>query len=148
MHLLGLVIVLLCSYPVYDSGPREEVIVSPMEMRTSSVDEPNEEELHSDVDEEDSLKHLLPRQRSKGPSPTRKSSSLTLCSHTSCNWMTPLQLSFMCILLLIQFYCLFVHGLFGFLSWLEFLPLLLTSVSCAVGVSWSWLLFYHEVLFS
>ena len=49
------------------------------------------------------------------------------------------------LLLLVQVYCLFVHGSFGFLAGLEFFPLLLTSVSCAVGIIWSWLLCYHEL---
>lgn len=47
-------------------------------------------------------------------------------------------------LFLVQVYCLFVHASFGFLASLEFLPLLLTSVSCAVGIIWSWVLCYLE----
>lgn len=115
----------------------------------SSIDEHGEEELHSEVDEDDiPVKNLLAQR----PTTTTKVSSLTtrsslkICSGMSS--LTPSQLLFVCVLLTIQFYCLFVHGLFGFLSRLEFLPLLLTSVSCAIGVVWSWLLFYHQVLFS
>lgn len=128
-----------------------------MERRMSSIDEHNEEEeLHSDLDDDDggsSLKTTSrPAKGSNKPS-SSSSSSLKLCSSnggadSGIASLSPLQLLFVCILLLIQFYCLFVHGLFGFLSRLEFLPLLLTSVSCAVGVVWSWLLYYHQVVFS
>ena len=51
-------------------------------------------------------------------------------------------------LVLIQLYCLLIHGLFGFMKHFEFLPLLLTSVSCALGVVWTWVKFYVEVLFN
>ena len=136
----------VCSYPVFDStAPPPEDIVSPMEMRMSSVEEHADEELNSEVDEDDSFaKNVLTQQ-----STTTKLPSLSrpnLCGSPAC--LSPLQLVFVGLLLLIQFYCLFVHGLFGFLIQLEFLPLLLTSVSCALGVVWSWLLFYHQILFS
>jgi hypothetical protein len=147
----------ICSYPAQDDvGVPQEQIVSPMERRrSSSIEEHNEEELHSDLDDDDgggsSVKTTArPAKGSNKPS----SSSLKLCSSSGGDadsriaFLSPPQLLFLCILLLIQFYCLFVHGLFGFLSRLEFLPLLLTSVSCAVGVVWSWLLFYHQVVFS
>ena len=122
----------------------------------SSIDEHNEEEeLHSDLDDDNGGSSLKTTSRpAKGSNkPSSSSSSLKLCSSSGgadsrIASLSPLQLLFVCILLLIQFYCLFVHGLFGFLSRLEFLPLLLTSVSCAVGVVWSWLLFYHQVVFS
>ena len=119
-----------------------------MEQRMSSVEEHNEEELHSDLDDDNSSVKATQRPP-KGTKPS--SSSLNLCSSnvdSETAFLSPLQLLFVCILLLIQFYCLFVHGLFGFLSRLEFLPLLLTSVSCAVGVVWSWFVFYHQVVFS
>ena len=44
------------------------------------------------------------------------------------------------VLVLIQVYCICFHGLFGFLSNFAFLPLLLTSVSCAIVVVWTWVL--------
>ena len=112
----------------------------------SSIEEHNEEGLHSDVDDDDSsIKPAQPPAKV-----TKPSSSLKLCSsgNNDSAFLTPLQLLFICVLLLIQLYCLFVHSLFVFLSRLEFLPLLLTSVSCAVGVVWSWLVFYHQVVFS
>ena len=138
------------SYPVHReiAAPPED-IVSPLERRVSSFDEPTEEELHSEVDDEDvSFNKNLPTQQSTTKVPSLNTpSSLELCGDgPTC--LTRLQLLFLCVLLLIQFYCLFVHGLFGFLSRLEFLPLLLTSVSCAVGIVWSWMLFYHKILFS
>ena len=110
------------------------------------MEEHNEEELHSDLDDEDSTVKSA-QQQVKGTKP----SSLKLCSSSgdsNTSFLSPLQLFFVCFLLIIQFYCLFVHSLFGFLSRLEFLPLLLTSVSCAIGVVWSWLAFYHQVVFS
>lgn len=125
-----------------------------MERRMSSIDEHNEEEeLHSDLDDDDRGSSVKTTSRPAKGTNKPSSSSLKLCSNSDgvdsrIAFLSPLQLLFVCILLLIQFYCLFVHGLFGFLSRLEFLPLLLTSVSCAVGVVWSWLLFYHQIVFS
>ena len=120
-----------------------------MERRRSSLEGHNEEELNSDLDDDDSSIKAAKQPSKKRAKP---SSLLKLCTSSVGNnkntFLSPLQLLFACILLLIQFHCLFVHGLFGFLSRLEFLPLLLTSVSCAVGVVWSWLLFYHQVVFS
>ncbi|XP_065884238.1 dolichyl pyrophosphate Glc1Man9GlcNAc2 alpha-1,3-glucosyltransferase-like isoform X2 [Dysidea avara] len=49
-------------------------------------------------------------------------------------------------LVFIQIYCCFLHDLLGLHSTLQFLPLLLTSVSCAFGVAYSWVLFYYNVL--
>ena len=137
----------LCSYPSQDISVPQEQIVSPMERRMSSVEEHNEEELHSDLDDDD----LSVKATQRPPKGTKPSSSLNLCSSSvdsKTAFLSSLQLLFVCFLLLIQFYCLFMHGLFGCLSRLEFLPLLLTSVSCAVGVVWSWLVFYHQVVFS
>ena len=132
------------SYPVFDSAaPPPEAVVSPMEMRMSSIDEQVDEELHSEVDEDDSFaKNVLTQLPT---TPFHSLPSTKLCGSHAC--LSPLQLVFVALLLLIQVYCLFVHGLFGFLIHLEFLPLLLTSVSCALGVVWSWLLFYHQILF-
>ena len=138
----------LRSHPVNNGSiaTREDTL-SPMERRMSSVDEHLEEELHSEVDDEDSPLKNTSRQRTTTKSPpTSTPTSLKLCSGAAC--LTPSQLLFVCVLVLIQFYCLCVHGSFGFLSRLEFLPLLLTSVSCAVGIVWSWLLFYQCVLFT
>ena len=47
------------------------------------------------------------------------------------------QVGYVVVLLALQLYCEFLHG-FGPLRRFEFLPLLLTSVSCAVAVVWSW----------
>lgn len=44
---------------------------------------------------------------------------------------------YMSLLLLLQVYCIFLHG-FGPLKRLEFLPLLLTSVTCAGAIIFSW----------
>ena len=113
----------------------------------------NEEELNSELDDEDSSSAKPAHQpmeitRPSSTTATSTSSTLKLCNSDDTCLLTPLQLGFVSVLLLIQFYCLFVHGLFGFMSRLEFLPLLLTSVGCAVGVVWSWLAFYHQVVFS
>ena len=135
----------LYSYPVEDTNIPHEQIVSPMERRMSSIEEHNEE-LNSDLDDDDSSAKTTQR-----PPKGTKPSSLKLCSSSGDSktaFLSSLQFLFVCFLLIIQFYCLFVHSLFGFLSRLEFLPLLLTSVSCAVGVVWSWLVFYHQVVFS
>lgn len=149
MRLFQIYCSFFCSYPVNESIAPPEDIVSPMERCLSSVNEHADDEFNSEVDEQDTPVKNLPTQHL---AVTTKVSSLTtppslkLCS--GAEFLTPPQLLFICALLVIQFYCLFVHGLFSFLSRLEFLPLLLTSVSCAVGVVWSWLLFYHEFLFS
>lgn len=60
--------------------------------------------------------------------------------------LSPFQLLYIVVLVLVQVYCTFLHGGLGFLKRYEFLPLLMTSVSCAVGVVWSWLLCYHDFL--
>lgn len=60
--------------------------------------------------------------------------------HAGQGWGWPLsrfQAIYIVFVLLVQVYCVFVHG-FGPLKRLEFLPLLLTSVSCAVAVFSSW----------
>ena len=124
-----------------------------MERRMSSIEEQNEEELNSELDDEDSSSAKPAHQpteitRPSSTTATSTSSTLKLCNSDDTCLLTPLGLGFVSVLLLIQFYCLFVHGLFGFMSRLEFLPLLLTSVGCAVGVVWSWLAFYHQVVFS
>lgn len=60
--------------------------------------------------------------------------------------LSPFQSLYVVVLLLVQVYCIFLHGVQGFLKHYEFLPLLMTSVSCAVGVVWSWLICYHDFL--
>ncbi len=49
-------------------------------------------------------------------------------------------------LIVLEIYNLFIHTALGLAVKFPFLPLLLTSVYCAVGILWSWLLFYHSVL--
>lgn len=49
-------------------------------------------------------------------------------------------------LLVLEFYCTAVHPLTVLATKLPFLPLMLTSVYCAVGVVWAWLLFYVDTL--
>ena len=53
---------------------------------------------------------------------------------------------YLCGLILLEIYKLFIHNALGFAVKFPFLPLLLTSVYCAFGIMWSWLLFYHSVL--
>ena len=53
---------------------------------------------------------------------------------------------YLIFLVVVQAYCCFLHDLFGLQSRLEFLPLLLTSVSTAIGVVYSWMILYHAVL--
>lgn len=49
-------------------------------------------------------------------------------------------------LVLLEFYCSAIHPLTVLAVKLPFLPLMLTSVYCAVGVVWAWLLFYVDTL--
>lgn len=56
------------------------------------------------------------------------------------------ELAYLAGCILVQIYCLFLHGAGGFLSHLEFLPLLLTSITCALGVIWTWFLTYSIYL--
>ena len=51
-------------------------------------------------------------------------------------------------LLAVQVYCLALHGVLDAEGKYPFLPLLLTSVGCAVGVGWSWILLYSDFLLS
>ena len=53
---------------------------------------------------------------------------------------------YLCGLILLEIYNLLIHNALGFSVKFPFLPLLLTSVYCAVGIMWSWLLFYYSVL--
>lgn len=77
-------------------------------------------------------------------SPTTSLSSLVPSSTLS--QLSLLETLYVTLLVMVQFYSLFVHGLFGFLSRFEFIPLMLTSVSCAVGIIWTWLQFSYHVL--
>lgn len=53
-----------------------------------------------------------------------------------------MDIAYIIVCVIVQIYCQFVHGTGGMLAHLEFLPLLLTSVSCSVGILWTWLLSY------
>lgn len=46
----------------------------------------------------------------------------------------------------LKFYCSAIHPLTVLSLKLPFLPLMLTSVYCAVGVVWGWILFYSQTL--
>lgn len=61
--------------------------------------------------------------------------------------LTVLEMGYLFLCIIVQVYCLFIHGSLGFLSHFEFLPLLLTSLTCSVGVLWSWYLTYFMYLF-
>lgn len=81
--------------------------------------------------------------------------SLLLCSGKSTSKSTfsdifslplvaPYEAMYLCGLAVLEFYNSILHHLTPMASTLPFLPLLLTSVYCAVGVVWSWLLFYKN----
>ena len=57
------------------------------------------------------------------------------------------QALYLALVLLVQLYCHFLHA-YGPLRRLEFLPLVLTSVTCAVAILWTWthtlILFYKR----
>ena len=54
---------------------------------------------------------------------------------------------YLVLLCALQVYCLFVHPLVDRGGRFPFLPLLITSVSCALGVLWSWIVFFVKFLF-
>ena len=86
-----------------------------------------------------------PTAAEKNSDSSRSSDNLSISRSAIFPGLNCLESIYVLLLLLVQVYCLFVHGSFGFLAGLEFLPLLLTSVSCAVGIIWSWMLCYHEL---
>lgn len=49
-------------------------------------------------------------------------------------------------LVFLEFYCSVIHPFTALAVKLPFLPLMLTSVYCAVGVVWAWILFYVDTL--
>lgn len=82
---------------------------------------------------------------SEPPLPGIQAKKLAHLSHSSLDialLVSPAQTVYVLVLLLVQVYCLFVHG-FGPMKRLEFLPLVLTSVSCAIAVLLSWGKFMH-----
>jgi alpha-1,3-glucosyltransferase len=54
--------------------------------------------------------------------------------------------SYLALLCVSQFYCLLLHPLLDGNGRYPFLPLLVTSVTCSVGVGWSWIVFYVRFL--
>ncbi len=83
--------------------------------------------------------------RSLEPKAVKPSTTQCVSNET---WLSKIELVYVVFLLVIQVYCIGVHGLLPFTKHLEFFPLLLTSVSCAVGIVWTWLQFYTHVLFN
>ena len=64
-----------------------------------------------------------------------------------CQELRSMDIAYLTISVVVQLYCQFVHGTGGFLAHFEFLPLLLTSVSCSVGLLCTWLLSYSMYIF-
>ncbi|EDO47114.1 predicted protein [Nematostella vectensis] len=56
--------------------------------------------------------------------------------------------AYICGLAVLEFYCSLIHPLTSLSKTLPFLPLLLTSTYCALGVGWSWMLCYANSLCS
>ena len=81
--------------------------------------------------EADNLPGIAASKEKQPPSPHSPGSP-----HTSL-LLSRAQTGYVAVLLLVQVYCEFLHS-FGPLRRFQFLPLLLTSVSCAVAVVWSW----------
>jgi alpha-1,3-glucosyltransferase len=78
----------------------------------------------------------------------KSTSKSTLSDIFTLPLVAPYEAMYLCGLAGLEFYNCVVHRLTPMASTLPFLPLLLTSVYCAVGVVWSWLLFYKNFLSS
>ena len=79
-----------------------------------------------------------------GESSTKEKSFTDLFKLPLVRWYEALYLYGLVIL---HLYCTMVHPLTGLARRYPFLPLMMTSVYCALGVMWSWILFYYHTFY-
>lgn len=67
---------------------------------------------------------------------------------TSLPLMSKFETLYIVLLIFNEFYCCLIHPFSSYAKKFQFIPLLLTSVLCSLGVTWSWILLYKLILSS